>query len=242
MELFRLREQNKWWGYDNSKGTISHASIACFFGNTAETIIGFAEEISLDTPRIALIDFNNDCIGTALEVIDAMWERYFEAIKNSDFEEAKKFKLFAVRPDTSGDMRDISVEALNDRKQDNGVNLRLVRILRRAMDKHYLKLVDKMTEDEKNNYTDLAKKYCEEVRITVTGGFNVKKINAFEEADAPVDSYGVGSSLLSNSSFEGTNNDFTADIARVKIKDTFYDLSKVGRGVCYNDELKIVQN
>lgn len=240
--IFSTGEQNKWWGFGNAKGTISHASIACFLGNTAETMIGFAEEISIDTPRIALVDFHNDCVGTTLEVIDAMWERYFEAIRNNDFDEAVKFKLYGVRPDTSGNMRDVSVEPLNDKKLDNGVNLRLVRILRKAIDKHHLELLDRMDENDKKQYFELAKKYCEEVQITVTGGFNAEKIKAFEDASAPVDSYGVGSSLLSNSSSEGTNNDFTADIVRVKIKDSFYKLSKVGRTVCYNEDLKLVKN
>lgn len=239
--IFSTGEQNKWWGFGTAKGTISHASIACFLGNTAETIIGFAEEISIDTPRIALVDFHNDCIKTTKEVIDAMWERYFIEVKAGNKEEAKKFKLFAVRPDTSGNMRDVSVEPLNDAKLDNGVNLRLVRILRRAIDKYYLELIERMDDADKDKYLNLAKSYCEEIGITVTGGFNTEKIKAFEDAFAPVDSYGVGSSLLSNSSVEGTNNDFTADIVRVKIKDKFYDLSKVGRVACDNDELVTIK-
>src|SRR3954464_5745634 len=47
------------------------------------------------------------------------------------------------------------------------------------------------------------------VRIVVSGGFNPAKITAFEAAGAPVDAYGVGSSLLRGS------NDFTADVVRV---------------------------
>jgi nicotinate phosphoribosyltransferase len=47
------------------------------------------------------------------------------------------------------------------------------------------------------------------VRIVVSGGFTPAKIMAFEAAGAPVDAYGVGSSLLRGS------NDFTADVVRV---------------------------
>ena len=45
-----------------------------------------------------------------------------------------------------------------------------------------------------------------DVRIVVSGGFDVAKITAFEAAGVPVDAYGVGSSLIRGS------NDFTADI------------------------------
>jgi nicotinate phosphoribosyltransferase len=50
----------------------------------------------------------------------------------------------------------------------------------------------------------------ERVRIVVSGGFDAEKIRAFEAIDAPVDSYGVGSSLL------GGQNDFTADVVMVE--------------------------
>ena len=47
------------------------------------------------------------------------------------------------------------------------------------------------------------------VRIVVSGGFDAEKIARFEAAGAPVDAYGVGSSLLRG------QNDFTADVVRV---------------------------
>jgi len=49
----------------------------------------------------------------------------------------------------------------------------------------------------------------ENVKIVVSGGFDAAKITEFEEAGAPVDSYGVGSSLLRG------QNDFTADVVMV---------------------------
>ncbi|MCH4888470.1 nicotinate phosphoribosyltransferase [Acidaminobacter sp. JC074] len=239
--FFSTGEQNDWWGSDRAKGTISHASIACFYGNTAMTMLAFAETIGTDTPRIALVDFHNDCIKTTYEVIDAMWERYFDLMKSGQEEEALKYVLYGVRPDTSGNMMDASIDPLYDKKQDNGVNLRLVRNLRSAMDTYYHTLIERMDEADKVKYKQLAKDYCRGIKITVTGGFNVKKIKYFEEAGAPVDSYGVGSSLLSNASSEGTNNDFTADIVKVKIDDVYYPLSKVGRGVCSNKHLIKIQ-
>ncbi|MBI9014911.1 MAG: nicotinate phosphoribosyltransferase [Clostridiales bacterium] len=235
--FFSTGEQNDWWGFGSAKGTISHASIACFYGNTAVTMMSFAESIGIDTPRIALVDFHNDCVKTTYEVIDMMWEKYFDHMKKGEEEEAKKYVLFGVRPDTSGNMMDVSLEPLFDKKQDNGVNLRLVRTLRRVMDTYYHTLVSRMSDIDQAKYASLAKDYCRNIKITVTGGFNVEKIKYFEEAGAPVDSYGVGSSLLSNSSSEGTNNDFTADIVKVKVGDVYYHLSKVGRAACDNKHL-----
>ena len=48
-----------------------------------------------------------------------------------------------------------------------------------------------------------------DVRIVVSGGFDAERIRAFEAAGVPVDSYGVGSSLIRGA------NDFTADVVTV---------------------------
>ena len=45
----------------------------------------------------------------------------------------------------------------------------------------------------------------------------------------PADIYGVGSWLLSSCDVRGTNNDFTADVVRVRIDGRWYDLAKTGR-------------
>jgi nicotinate phosphoribosyltransferase len=49
----------------------------------------------------------------------------------------------------------------------------------------------------------------ERVRIVVSGGFGVEKIECFEQRGAPVDSYGVGSALLRG------DFDFTADVVEL---------------------------
>ena len=57
------------------------------------------------------------------------------------------------------------------------------------------------------------------VRIGVSGGFHVRKIERFEAAHIPVDFYGVGSSLLGHNDGDvdglANNFDFTADVVRV---------------------------
>ncbi|HSD82153.1 MAG TPA: quinolinate phosphoribosyl transferase, partial [Solirubrobacteraceae bacterium] len=68
------------------------------------------------------------------------------------------------------------------------------------------------------------------VHIVVSGGFNPAKIMAFEAAGAPVDAYGVGSSLLRGS------NDFTADVVRVD----GHPAAKAGRREMPNPRLEVV--
>jgi nicotinate phosphoribosyltransferase len=69
------------------------------------------------------------------------------------------------------------------------------------------------------------------VRIVVSGGFNPAKITAFEAAGAPVDAYGVGSSLLRGA------NDFTADVVRVDGR----AVAKAGRSERPNPRLSPVE-
>jgi nicotinate phosphoribosyltransferase len=65
------------------------------------------------------------------------------------------------------------------------------------------------------------------VRIVVSGGFNAAKIREFEGLGAPVDAYGVGSSLVRG------ENDFTADVVRVDGR----DCAKAGRAYRPNPRL-----
>jgi nicotinate phosphoribosyltransferase len=87
----------------------------------------------------------------------------------------------------------------------------------------------------------LAEAYCREVKIAVTGGFTPAKIRQFEDLDVPADIYGVGSWLLSSCDVCGTNNDYTADVVRVRIEGQWHDLAKTGRKACDNLMLERVQ-
>jgi nicotinate phosphoribosyltransferase len=214
--------QGDWWGGAGG-GTVAHAAIACFLGDTAEATMAFAATRPADIPRIALVDFRNDCVGTSLQVIRTMFRRYLELVKAGRPEDARQYKLFGVRPDTSSNMRDISVPPLGDRRLDCGVNPRLVFLMREAID-HEWQNWNLTGEDRK-----LAEQYCREVKIAVTGGFTPARIRQFEELQVPADIYGVGSWLLSSCDVCGTNNDFTADVVRVKIEGKWFDLAKVGR-------------
>jgi nicotinate phosphoribosyltransferase len=69
------------------------------------------------------------------------------------------------------------------------------------------------------------------VRIVVSGGFDAAKIREFEGLGAPVDAYGVGSSLVRG------ENDFTADVVRVDGR----DCAKAGRAYRPNPRLTRVE-
>lgn len=226
--------QGEWWG-GKGGGTIAHATIACFLGDTAETMRQFARTLPVTIPRIALVDFHNDCVGETLAVMQAMYQKYCELQRLGLFSEAEKYVLFAVRLDTSGDMRDASIPQTGDKSTDCGVNPRLVRVVREAMDSAYLQWEIPQHELE------MAKKWCRQVKIVVTGGFNAQKISDFEKQGVPADIYGVGSSLLENSCANGSNNDYTGDIVKVQVDNQWYPLSKVGRSACDNPDLERVK-
>jgi nicotinate phosphoribosyltransferase len=226
--------QGDWW-LGAGGGTVAHAAIACFLGDTAEATMAFAATRPADIPRIALVDFRNDCVGTSLEVIRALFRRWLELTKAGQHEEARKYKLFGVRPDTPANMRDVSVPPIGDKRLDCGVNPRLVLLMRAAIDREWQGWP--LSGEDKA----LAERYCKEVKIAVTGGFTPARIRQFEELSVPADIYGVGSWLLSSCDVCGTNNDFTADVVRVKIEGKWYDLAKAGRKACDNLMLERVR-
>jgi Nicotinic acid phosphoribosyltransferase len=159
-------EQASWWG-GSGIGTVPHALIAAYEGDTVLAARKFTEWASPDMNVTVLVDFENDSVRTALAVADALGDR-----------------LWGVRLDTSEALVDRSLwEEMSD-FEPSGVNERLVRKVREALDE----------------------RGYERVRIVVSGGFTVEKIREFEANGVPVDAYGVGSSLIRGS------NDFTGDI------------------------------
>jgi nicotinate phosphoribosyltransferase len=159
-------EQASWWG-GRGLGTVPHALIAAYGADTVLAATKFAEWATPDMRITVLVDFDNDSVRTALDVATALGPR-----------------LWGVRLDTSEALVDRSLWGELGDFTPTGVNERLVRNLRDALDAagH------------------------EAVRIVVSGGFTVDKIRMFEERGVPVDAYGIGSSLIRGS------NDFTADI------------------------------
>jgi nicotinate phosphoribosyltransferase len=116
--------------------------------------------------------------------------------------------LWGVRLDTSDRLADRSLEERYGDEAPTGVAPELVHLVREQLDAHG----------------------HERVRIVVSGGFTADRIAAFEAAGVPVDSYGVGSSLLRG------QNDFTADVVMVDGR----PCAKVGREYRPNPRLEPV--
>jgi nicotinate phosphoribosyltransferase len=223
--------QGDWWGGAGG-GTVAHAAIASFLGDTAEAMLAFARIIPAEVPRIALVDFNNDCVNESIRVAKAMFDAYRCLLKEGKQEEAERYRLYGVRLDTSNALRDVSVPPLGDPALDLGVTPRLVFLVRQGLDQAW------QDWDLPGEWQEQARIFCEEVKIVVSGGFNPEKISKFEKLHVPADIYAVGSSLFDNHG--PTVNDYTADVVRVKIHDEWIDLSKVGRKACENPDLERV--
>jgi nicotinate phosphoribosyltransferase len=221
--------QGDWWGGAGG-GTVAHAAIASFLGDTSEAMLAFAEVLPVTIPRIALVDFNNDCVGDSIKVCKAMFKRYRELCEAGQKEEAARYKLYGVRLDTGASLRDISVPPLGDAALDLGVNPRLCFLVRQGLDTAW------ESWSLPQEWCERAREYCRAVHIVVSGGFTPEKIARFEKLSVPVDIYAVGSSLFDNHA--QTVTDYTADVVRVKVHGEWVDMAKVGRAPCDNPDLE----
>jgi nicotinate phosphoribosyltransferase len=224
--------QGDWWGGAGS-GTVAHAAIACFLGDTAEAMWAFATTLPPEIPRIALVDFNNDSVRDSLTTLERMFRHYREAIDAGDAAGARRFVLFGVRLDTSSSIRDVNVPPVGDASLDLGVSPRLVVAVRQAL--------DRASESWAipDVWRERAAAYCRSVKIVVSGGFTAERIRHFEHLSVPVDIYAVGSALFANAG--PTVTDYTADVVRVRIGNEWCPMAKVGRAAGENPELERVR-
>jgi nicotinate phosphoribosyltransferase len=108
--------QASWWGSEGI-GTVPHAMIAAFGGDTVAAAGALAAAMPDDVRIIVLADFDNDSVGTSLAVARALGRR-----------------LFGVRLDTSESMVDRSIVPQMGGFDPRGVNPQLVRNVRAALD------------------------------------------------------------------------------------------------------------
>ena len=203
-------EQGEWWGSEGL-GTVPHALIAVYGGDTTLATVKFDEHINRTSEAIghltgrgtaeghvnltSLVDYDNDVVNTSLGVAHALGSR-----------------LWGVRVDTSESVIDASIAQEIAAARGavagavHGVTPRLVELLRQALDR--------------GGYGH--------VKIVASGGFGVEKIRRFESLGVPVDVYGVGSALVGGAGF-----DHTADI--VQVGGTAQ--AKVGRAFIASDRL-----
>jgi nicotinate phosphoribosyltransferase len=183
--------QASWWG-GRGVGTVPHALIAAYGGDTALAARKFADAFGRDMNVTVLVDFVNDSVRTALEVAEALGP-----------------DLWGVRLDTSDQLADESLRRRFGADAPTGVAAELVHEVRSELDAHGFG----------------------QVRIVASGGFTAERIDRFEQAGVPVDSYGVGSSLIRGA------NDFTADVVMVDGR----PCAKVGRELRPNPRLEPVR-
>jgi nicotinate phosphoribosyltransferase len=110
--------QASWWGSEGV-GTVPHALIAAYGGDTVKASVKFAEHMDDPSIRlITLVDFDNDCVGTSLTVARALGQR-----------------LYGVRIDTSETLVDKSIVPQMGLTKPTGVIPQLVWNVRRALDR-----------------------------------------------------------------------------------------------------------
>jgi nicotinate phosphoribosyltransferase len=109
-------EQASWWG-GRGVGTVPHALISSYGGDTVRAAVRFAEWAPPDMNVTVLVDFENDSPKTALEVARALGDR-----------------LWGVRLDTSESLVDFSLIGELGDFNPTGVNERLVWKVREALD------------------------------------------------------------------------------------------------------------
>jgi nicotinate phosphoribosyltransferase len=108
--------QASWWGSEGI-GTVPHAMIAAYGGDTVLASRKFADHMPEHVRLITLVDFENDCVGTALAVARALGRR-----------------LYGVRLDTSETLVDRSIIPQMGHFKPTGVNPQLVANVRHALD------------------------------------------------------------------------------------------------------------
>ncbi|MDQ3865380.1 MAG: nicotinate phosphoribosyltransferase [Actinomycetota bacterium] len=108
--------QASWWG-GKGIGTVPHALVAAYGGNTVLAASKFAEHADPELNIVVLVDFENDSVRSSLEVARALGER-----------------LWGVRLDTSRTLVDRSLWSEMGYFDPRGVNPRLVEKVRDALD------------------------------------------------------------------------------------------------------------
>lgn len=109
--------QASWWGGEGV-GTIPHALIAAWGGDTVAATEAFARHMPAGVDVVALVDFDNDVVATSLEVARVLGQR-----------------LRGVRLDTSETLVDRSLLGVMGDFDPRGVNPPLVHAVRAALDR-----------------------------------------------------------------------------------------------------------
>jgi nicotinate phosphoribosyltransferase len=108
--------QAEWWG-SRGIGTVPHGLIAAYGGDTVLAVQKFAEHVDPSVNVIALVDFENDSVGTSVALAEKLGRR-----------------LWGVRLDTAETIVDKSLWNEMGTFNPTGVNPALVLNVRKALD------------------------------------------------------------------------------------------------------------
>jgi len=116
--------QASWWG-GRGVGTVPHALIAAYGGDTVAAAKAFCRRYSSEMNVTVLVDFDNDCVGTSLAVARELGDQ-----------------LWAVRLDTSERLADREmVRRFGEEAAPKGVAPELVHAVREALDAEHFEHV-----------------------------------------------------------------------------------------------------
>lgn len=197
-------------------GTMSHAMIANFAGDTVRAALAVAKARPTEN-QTPLVDFHNNCAKTAIEVYLAFKE--------------KGLTLDGVRIDTSEKMIDEGIKPLYDAELKKMEDRAYTTTDKTILDMEYHGVNSVLVHHVRKELDAVG---ATDVKIIVSGGFNAEKIRRFEAERVPADVYAVGESLL------GGANPFTSDVVQLFEGEQVKPMSKVGREFQESKRLKLI--
>lgn len=223
-------------------GTIPHVLIASYGGLTSLAALKFDEYIDPSINRTILVDWDNDCIKTTLECLLLLFD-YADECTNKTFLSKEKINL--IIKDYSKYLKQLSYkETLDMLDIKNSHKSTYTSVLKNCVGEGKGKiygirfdtsgtLIDSQVSKNQFNFgvcSELVFKAREtfdslglgNLKIIVSGGFDIEKIELFQKMKVPVDMFGIGSSIVNK-----YNTDFTADAVTLDGKHN----AKVGRSL-----------
>lgn len=215
--------------------TTPHLLIGCYNGNTSKAIEMLDESGVLkdDEPRIVLVDWDNNCINTSLEVVMNFIKRFVLQNKNNEkFSHYVQYLSGIGTTNNSYLLRNIFNNLIPEvigigkgklygvRFDTSGslIDKTLDTAIQNDESFDDLKGVcPKLVETAKRKFNSLD---LNNLKIIVSGGFNKSKIERFKKEEIEFDGVGIGQSI-----YDYPKVSFTADISLLDGK----HCSKVGR-------------
>ena len=115
VSLVSTDEQGDWWG-GGGGGTVAHAAIACFLGDTPETMMASPRFCPRPCRRIALVDSTTIVWEPHSPVMGENVQPIHDADGSRTNRRSPQISSVRGAPDTGANMRDVSIAPLGDPK------------------------------------------------------------------------------------------------------------------------------